>query len=145
MRTLAADTALRNEVIYTTLTILITWIPVLYGRVLNIGILLYDNLNHCGVQLILVATWCGATLEVAHIRTLIRHDKRALELTCTLGIDAEVGRKLHGAAHTLGDVAERAIGKYRSVECGVEVIGVGHYRAEVLLNKLGMLLDCLRD
>ena len=92
MGTLAADATLRNEVVDATLTILIAWVPVLYGRVLDISIPLYDNLHHGGVQLVLVAAGCCATLQVAHIRALIRHDERALELTCALGIDAEVGR-----------------------------------------------------
>ena len=134
MGTLAADTALGNEVVDATLTLLVAWVPVLYGRVLNIGILLHDNLHNGGMQLVLISAGRGATLQVAHIRALISHDERALKLTCTLGIDAEVGRELHGATHTLGDVAERAIREYCGIECGVEVIGVGHYRAEVPLN-----------
>ena len=145
VRTLTADTALRNEVIDTALTLLIAWVPVLYGRVLNIGISLHHNLHNGSVQLVLVAAGCCAALQVAHIRALVRNDERALKLTRTLGIDAEVGRELHGATHTLGDVAERAVGEDRSVECRIEVIRVGHHRAQILLNEFGVLLYSLRD
>ena len=129
MCTLAADATLGYEVIDTALALLITWIPVLYRRVLNIGIALDYNLDNGGVQLVFIATWRCATLQVADVRTLVGDDKRTLELTRALGIYTEVGRQLHRTAHTLRYVAERAIAEDSSIECGIEIIGVGDYRA----------------
>ena len=91
MRTLAADATLGDKVVDTTLTLLVARVPILHRGVLHIGIPLHDNLYDCGVKLILITTGCGAALKVAHIGALVGHDERTLELTCTLGIDTEVG------------------------------------------------------
>ena len=92
MGILVTDASLGNEVVYSTLTILIAWVPILHCRVLNLGIALNDNFDNCRVKLILIALWCGTTLEVANIRALVGNNQRTLKLACTLGIDAEVGR-----------------------------------------------------
>ena len=89
---LLAKASLGNEVVDATLALLVAGIPILHRRVLNLGILLHDNLDHCCVQLILVTLRCGATLQVAHISPFVRNNKRALELTRSLRIYAEVGR-----------------------------------------------------
>ena len=81
-----------------------------------------DQLDHRGVQLVLVAHRGGAALEVAHVGALLGDDQRALELAGVRGVDAEVGGQLHRAAHALGDVAERAVGEDRRVERGEEVV-----------------------
>ena len=106
MCTLAAQATLGYKVVDTALTLLIAGIPILHRRVFNVGILLYDNLNNGSMQLIFVALRCCAALQVAYIRALVRHDKRTLELSRTLGINAEVCRQLHRATHTLRDIAE---------------------------------------
>ena len=140
---LVADTALGNEVIDTTLAILIAWIPVLYGRVLNLRVALNYNLYNGCMELILIALRCCTTLKVADIRALIGNNQRALKLTRTLGINAEICRELHWATHTLWDVAERAVREYCGVECRVEVVGIAYYRAQVLAHKLRVLTQCL--
>ena len=66
--------------------------------------------------------------------------KRALELAGVGGVDAEIGRKLHRAAHALGDVAERAVGEDRRVQRGEKVVVVRHHRAEIFLHQVGMVL-----
>ena len=145
MSALTAEAALGDKIIDSTSTLLIARVPVLDGRVLHLGILLYYDLHNGGVQLILVTTWCGTTLQITYVCALVGFEQRALKLTRALGIDAEVGRELHRATHTLGYVAERAIREDGGVECGVEVIGMGNNRTQIFLNQIGILADSLRD
>ena len=51
--------ALCDEVVDTALAFLITGIPILDGRVLDFGVLLYDDLDNGSVKLILVSTSYG--------------------------------------------------------------------------------------
>ncbi len=97
------------------------------------------------MQLVLVAARRRAALQVAHVGAFVRYDQRALELSRALGVDAEVGRQLHRAAHALGNVAERSVGKDRGVQCGVEVVGIRNHRTQIFLYHLGILLYRLRD
>ena len=139
-----ADTSLGHEVIDTTLAILIAGVPILHGRILNLRIAQYHNLNHRSVELVLVTARSGTTLQIAHIRALVGHNQRTLELTRTRRIDAEIGRELHWATHTLRDVAERAIRKDCRIECRVEVVGIRHHRAQILTHQLGIIPNRLR-
>src|SRR4029453_7147095 len=50
------------------------------------------------------------------------------------------GGELHRATDAFGDVAERPIAEDGGVQRRVEVVRVGHDRAEVLLHELGMVL-----
>ena len=124
--------ALGDEVVDATSPFGVARIPVLHGRVLDLGALESDELDHRRVQLVLVAHRRGAALEVAHVRALLGDDEGPFELAGVGGIDAEVGGQLHRAVHALGDVAERAVGEHRGVERGEEVVPVGNDRAEVL-------------
>ena len=63
----------------------------------------------------------------------------------TGGVDAEIGRQLHRAAHPLGDVAERAVGEDRGIERRIEIVGIGDDAPEVLADQIGMVAQCLRD
>ena len=65
------------------------------------------------MQLVGVEHRCRAALEVAHGSSFLGHDQRALELSCIAGVDAEIGRQLHGTLHTLGDEHEGAIAEDR--------------------------------
>ena len=141
----AAVAALGHEVIDAALAVLVAGVPVLHGRILDLGVVERDQLDHGGVQLVLVAHRRRAALEVGHIGALVRDDQRALELAGLLLVDAEVGRQLHRAAHALRHVDERAVGEHRRVERGVEVVALRHDRAEVLPHELRMLADRLRD
>ena len=97
------------------------------------------------MQLIFIALRRGAPLEVAHIGALVGYDQRAFELPRAGGVDAEIGRKLHRAAHPLGDVAERSVGKNRGVQRSVEIVGIGHDAPEVLLHQFGEVAQRLGD
>ena len=49
------------------------------------------DLDHRGVQLVLVAHRRGAAFEVGDVAALVGDDQGALELAGVLGIDAEIG------------------------------------------------------
>ena len=142
---LAADAALGDEVINAAPALLVAGIPVLNGGILHLGVPLDHDLDHGGVQLVLVALRRGAPFEVAHVGALVGHDQRAFELPRAGGVDAEIGRQLHRAAHPLGDVAERAVGEDRGVQRSVEVVGIGHDAPEVFFHQLGKVAQRLGD
>ncbi len=131
--------ALGHEVVDAALAVLVAGVPVLHRRVLDLGVVEGDQLDHRGVQLVLVAHRRGAALEVADVGAFVGDDQRALELAGVGRVDAEVGRQLHRAAHALGDVDERAVGEDRRVQGGEEVVGVRDDRAQVLADQFGVL------
>ena len=92
------------------------------------------------MQLVLVAHRCGAAFEVRYVAVVIGNDERALELSCVGCVDAEVGRQLAWATHTLGDVHKGAVAEHCGVECCKEIVAVVDYRAKILAHQLGMLL-----
>ena len=92
------------------------------------------------MQLVLVAHRCRAAFEVAHVCVVVGNDERALELTRVACVDAEVGAKLHRAAHALGYVDERSVGEHGAVERCEEVVAVGHHASQVLAHEVGMVL-----
>ena len=55
-----AETSFGDEVIYTALALLVAWVPVLHRGVLHLGILLDDDLDDSGMELVLV-TLGGST------------------------------------------------------------------------------------
>ncbi len=120
-------------------------IPVLHGRILDLGVVERDQLDHGGVELVLVAHRRGAAFEIAHVGALVGDDQRALELAGVLLVDAEIGRKLHRAAHARRHVDERAVGEHRRIERGEEIVRDRHHGAEILLHQIGMLAQRLRD
>ncbi len=140
-----ADAALGDEVEDATLPVLIAGIPILHRGVLDLGILVRDQLDDRGVQLIFVAHRCRASFEITHVASLVRDDERSLELPGVRGVDPEVGRQLHRAAHTLWNVDKRAVAEDRAVECRKEIVGDRYDRAQVLLDQLGMFLHGLRE
>ena len=96
-----------------------------------------EDLDHRGVQLVLVAHRRGAAFEVADVAALVGDDQGALELAGVLGIDAEIGRQLHRAADALGHVDEGAVGKDRAVEAGEIIVALRNDRAEIFLTSSG--------
>ena len=141
----AAIAALGDEVVDAALAFGVAGIPVLHRRIFDLGVVERDELDHRGVQLVLVAHRRRAAFEVAHIGALVGDDQRALELAGVLLVDAEIGRQLHRAAHARRHVDERAVGEHRRVERREIVVGHRHHRAEILLHQFGMLADRLRD
>ncbi len=93
------------------------------------------------MQLVGVAHGRRAAFQVADVRAFVGDDEGTLELAGILGVDAEVGGQLHGAAHALGHVAEGTVGENRRVQGGEEVVGRRHHRAEVFLDQVGVLLN----
>ena len=61
------------------------------------------------------------------------------------GIDAEIGRKLHRAAHALGHIDKGAVGKDRRIERGEEIVGHRHDGAQIFLHQLGIIADRFGD
>ena len=118
----AAVAALGDEVVDAALALGVAGIPVLHRRILDLGVVERDQLDHRGVKLVLVAHRRGAAFEVAHVGALVGDDQRALELAGVLLVDAEIGRQLHRAAHARRHVDERAVGEHRRVERGEEVV-----------------------
>ncbi len=135
----AACAPLGDEVVDAALAFLVAGIPVLHGGVLDLGVIEGHQLDHRGVQLVGVAHGGGATLQVADVGAFVGHDQGALELPGVLGVDAEVGGKLHGAAHAFGHVAEGAVAEDRGIQGREEVVGGGNHRAEVLAHQVGVL------
>ena len=118
-------------------------IPVLHGGIFDLGVVQRDQLDHGGVQLVLVAHGGGAAFQVADVAALVGDDQGALELAGVLSIDAEIGRQLHRAAHARRDVDEGAVGEDRAVQAGEVVVADRHHRAQVLAHQLRMLLQRL--
>jgi hypothetical protein len=141
----AAGAALGDEVVDAALAVLVARIPVLHRGVLDLGIIQRHQLDDGGVQLVLVAHRRGAAFQVADIGAGVGDDQGALELPGVGGVDAEIGRQLHRAAHALGDVDEGAVGEYRRVQAGVLVVARRHHRAQVLAHHFRMLADRLGD
>ena len=98
----AAIAALGDEIVDAAFAVLVARIPVLDRRVFDLGVVERDELDHRGMQLILVAHRGGAAFEIADIGALVGDDQRALELAGVRCVDAEIGRQLHRAAHALG-------------------------------------------
>ena len=97
------------------------------------------------MQLVFVALRSSATLHIAHVGLLVGHNQRTFKLACASGIDAEIARKLHGAAHPFGNIAERPIAKHSRIQRGKEVVAYRHHRPKVLLHKVGVLLHRLTN
>ncbi len=135
-----AQAALGHEIVNTALAVLVAGIPVLHRAVFDFRVVVRDKLHHRRVQLVFVPHRRGAAFEVAHLRAVVGHDERALELAGLGRIDAEIGRKLHRAAHTLRDITERAVGEDGGIQRGVIVVRVRHHRAEIFFDEIGMFL-----
>src|SRR5262245_28034231 len=141
----AAQPALGDEIVDAAAALGVAGIPVLDGRILDLGIVERDELDHRGVELVLVAHGRGAALEIAHIGAFVGDDERALELAGVALVDAEIGRQLHRAAHAGRYVDEGAVGEHRRVERGEEIVGDRYHGAEILLDQIGVLLQRLGD
>src|SRR5437762_2927770 len=105
----AATPALGHKVVDSALSLLVTGIPVLHGRVLDLSVVKSDKFDNCGVQLVFVANRRGATFEITDVRAFVGDDQCAFELPSFSRIDAEVGRKLERTANSLGNINERSV------------------------------------
>ena len=141
----AAGAALGDEVVDPTPALGVARIPVLHGGILDLGVIESDQLDHGRMKLVLVPHRRRTAFEIAHVRALVSDDQRALELAGVGRVDAEVGGKLHRAAHALRHVDEGAVGEDRRIQRREEVVRIGHHGAKVALHKRWMLLHRLRD
>src|SRR3546814_8026616 len=73
----AAGAALGDEVVDAALAVLVAGVPVLHRRVLDLGVVQRDQLDHRRVELVLVALRRGAALEVGNVGALIGDDQGA--------------------------------------------------------------------
>ena len=110
----AAIAALGDEIIDAALAFGIARIPVLHRRIFDLGVVERDQLDDRGMKLVLVALRRRAAFEIGDIGALVGDDQRALELAGVLLVDAEIGRKLHRAAHARRHIDERAVGEDRA-------------------------------
>src|SRR5262249_454678 len=113
---------LGDEVVDAAPALLIARVPVLDRGVLDGGTGQRYQLDHSGVELVLVPLGCRAALEIADRSALVGNDERALELPGLRRVDPEVGGQVHGAGDTLGHVDERPVAEYRGVERREEVV-----------------------
>ena len=138
---LAAQFAtLGHKIVHAAAAVLVARIPVLHRRVFHLGAVLHHNLDDGRVQLILVAHRCRASLKIRYVRIVVGNNQRAFELSRIPCIDAEIRTEFHRATHSLGYIYERAVAEDGAVQCGIEVVAIGHHRAEILAHKVGMLL-----
>src|SRR5581483_9589849 len=87
-----AVAALGDEIEDAAFALGVARIPVLHRRILDLGVVERDELDHGGVQLVLVAHRRGAAFEIGDVGALVGDDQRALELAGVALIDAEIGR-----------------------------------------------------
>ena len=132
--------ALGHEVVNPASSFFIARIPVLYRRVLDLGVVEGNELDHRGMELILVTDRRGTAFEIADIRALLRNDQGALELACFSRVNAEVGGQFHRTTHALGYIHKGPVTEHGGVERCKKVVGIRHYRAQILLYQLGVLL-----
>ena len=135
--------ALGHEIVDAALALAVAGIPVLHGRIFDLGVVMRDQLDDRRMQLVLVAHGGGAAFKIAHVRALVGDDERALELPRIAFVDAEIGRQFHRAAHARRDVDERSVREHGAVEGGEIIVRHRHHSADVLAHQLGMLLQSL--
>ena len=98
--------SLGYQVQHTTLTMLITRIPVLNSRVFHLSIVLDNYLDNSRMKLILITHWRCTSLQVRNVSIIISDNQCTLKLTGVTGIDAEVTAQLHRTADALRNINE---------------------------------------
>ena len=88
----SALAALGHEVVDPAFAFLVARIPVLHRRVFDRRIVMRNQLNHGGMQLVLIAHRRGAAFQIADISAFVGNDQRALKLSRVLRVDPEIGR-----------------------------------------------------
>ena len=66
-------------------------------------------------------------------------------MACAGGVDAEVGRELHGASDPFGDIDEGAVGEDSRIQSGIEIVAVRHDSAEIFSDEVGVVFDSLEE
>ena len=140
-----AVAALGHEIIDATLAFRIAGEPVLHRRILDLGIIQRDQLDHRRMKLAFLARGRGAAFEIGDVGALVGDDQCALELPGVLGVHAEIGGQLHRAAHARRHINEGAVGEHRRIECGIVIVALRHDGEKILLHQLRVLAQRFRD
>ena len=107
--------ALGYKIVNPALAVLISRVPILNRAVFNRRVFFGDQFHNCRVQLVLIAHRSRAALEVTHISPLVRDNQRALKLAGLTGIYSKISAQFHRTAHSLRNVNETAVRKYRAI------------------------------
>jgi len=102
----AAKTALGDEIIDAAPALFVTRIPVLDGRVFNLGALERDEFDNRRVELVFIAHRRCASFEIADVRSFLGDDERSLELAGIGRIDSEVSGQFHRTSNAFRDVTK---------------------------------------
>ena len=100
---------LGDKIVDAALPVLVARKPVLHGGVLDFGVFKGNQFDDGRMQLGGIALRGSASFKIADVRSLVGNNESALELPRILGVDAEVCRKLHRAAHAGRHVDKRSI------------------------------------
>ena len=117
-----ADSAFRHEIENTAASLRVPGIPVLDRRILHIGPFLNHYLHHGCMQLVLIPHRSRTTLQITHIRILVRHYQGAFKLSGAACIDPEIAGQFHRTADTLGDIAERTVTEDCGIQGSIEIV-----------------------
>ena len=58
--------------------------------------------------------------------TFLGNNQGALELPGIGGVNAEIGRQFHRAAHPFGNENKGTVGKHGGIQCGEKIVASGH-------------------
>ena len=136
-----AQSAFSHEVVDTSLSILVTRIPVLDGGIFHFGPFMRYDFDDSRMKLVLIAHRGGTTFKVTDIGFIIRHNQCTFELSGIGRIDTEIGRKLHRTTHAFRDIDKRTVREHRRIQCGKEIITITDHASQILLDQIGMMLD----
>src|SRR5574344_797585 len=99
------------EIVDTTFSLGITWIPVLNRTIFYFGIIAYHDFDNSSMKLILVTHRSGAAFEIGNVRFVVGNNQSTFKLSGVAGIDTEICRELHRAAHSLRNIDKRNVGE----------------------------------
>src|SRR5262249_6006770 len=89
-----AVATLGDEIVDAALAFRVAGVPVLHRRIFDLGVIERDELDDCGMELVLIALRRRAAFEIADVGALVGDNQRALELAGVALVDAEIGRQL---------------------------------------------------
>ena len=127
-----------DKIVNPPLTVLVARIPVLHGGVTDGGVVVGHQLHHGGVELVFIPLGGGATLQIVHRGTLLRHHQRPFKLSRLFGVDAEISGKVQGAGDPFGYPGKRAVGEDRPIQGGVKVVADGNHFSQVFFDQIGV-------
>ena len=130
----AAVATLGDKVIDTADTVLISRVPVLHGRVLDLCVFQCDEFDDRCVQLIFVAHRCRAALKVTDVAAFVGDDERPFELTRVCGVNSEVGGKLHRTANAFRHINKRSVAEHGGIQRRKKIVAIRNDRAEIFFH-----------